>query len=120
MTEAAPRRWTSAEFFASQETQPERYELVDGLPSRTIAGTTNAHDDIVVNVLAELRNQLRGGGCRPFTGDGRAGIQAVRQGPLAPARQSFHSGQPRHRKHGSHVNCHLIHRSAPRTLPCVL
>jgi len=28
------------------------------------------HDDIVVNVLAELRNQLRGGGCRPFTGDG--------------------------------------------------
>ena len=36
-----------------------------------MAGAKNVHDDIVVNVLAELRNQLRGGGgCRPFTGDG--------------------------------------------------
>jgi hypothetical protein len=29
MTEAAPRRWTIEEFFAWQEKQPERYELVD-------------------------------------------------------------------------------------------
>jgi Uma2 family endonuclease len=35
-----------------------------------MAGAKNVHDDIVVNVLAELRNQLRGTGCRPFTGDG--------------------------------------------------
>jgi Uma2 family endonuclease len=35
-----------------------------------MAGAKNVHDDIVVNVLAELRNQLRGGGCRPFTSDG--------------------------------------------------
>jgi Uma2 family endonuclease len=28
------------------------------------------HDDIVVNVLTEMRNQLRNGGGRPFTGDG--------------------------------------------------
>jgi Uma2 family endonuclease len=70
MTEAAPRRWTSAEFFAWQETQPERYELVDGFPVRMMAGARNVHDDIVVNILAELRNQLRGSACRPFTGDG--------------------------------------------------
>jgi Uma2 family endonuclease len=71
MTEAAPRRWTIEEFFAWQEKQPERYELVDGFPARMMAGAKNVHDDIVVNVLAELRNQLRvGGGCRPFTGDG--------------------------------------------------
>jgi Uma2 family endonuclease len=70
MTEAALPLWTIEAFFTWQDEQPDRYELVDGLPSRTIAGTTNAHDDIVVNVLAELRNQLRGGGCRPFTGDG--------------------------------------------------
>lgn len=71
MTEAAPRRWTVEEFFAWQEKQPERYELVDGFPARMMAGAKNVHDDIVVNVLAELRNQLRGGGgCRPFTGDG--------------------------------------------------
>jgi Uma2 family endonuclease len=70
MTEAAPRRWTVEEFFAWQERQSERYELVDGFPVRMMAGAKNVHDDIVVNVVAELRNQLRGGGCRPFTSDG--------------------------------------------------
>jgi Uma2 family endonuclease len=70
MTNAAPRQWTVEEFFAWQEKQPERYELVEGVPARTMVGTTNVHHDIVVNVLAELRNQLRGGGCRPFTSDG--------------------------------------------------
>jgi Uma2 family endonuclease len=70
MTETAPHPWTIEEFFAWQEKQPERYELVNGFPVRMMAGARNVHDDIVVNVLAELRNQLRGGGCRPFTGDG--------------------------------------------------
>ena len=70
MTDAAPRRWTVEEFFAWQEGQSERYELVDGFPMRMMAGAKNVHDDIVVNMLAELRNQLRGGGCRPFTSDG--------------------------------------------------
>jgi Uma2 family endonuclease len=70
MTEAASRRWTIEEFFAWQEMQPERYELVDGFPVKMMAGARSVHDDIVVNVLAELRNQLRGSDCRPFTGDG--------------------------------------------------
>jgi Uma2 family endonuclease len=70
MTDAAPRRWTVEEFFAWQEGQAERYELVDGFPVRMMAGARNVHDDIVVNVLAELRNQLRGRDRRPFTGDG--------------------------------------------------
>ena len=70
MTETAPPRWTVDEFFAWQERQSERYELVDGFPVRMMAGAKNLHDDVVVNVLAELRNQLRSGGCRPFTGDG--------------------------------------------------
>ena len=70
MTDAASRRWQLEEFFAWQERQLERYELVDGFPIRMMAGAKNVHDDIVVNVLAELRNQLRGGGGRPFTSDG--------------------------------------------------
>jgi Uma2 family endonuclease len=70
MTETARRRWTIEEFFAWQEKQTDRHELVDGFPLRMMAGAKNVHDDIVVNVLAELRNQLRGSGCRPFTGDG--------------------------------------------------
>jgi Uma2 family endonuclease len=70
MTDAAPRQWTVEAFFAWQEKQPECYELVEGFPVRMMAVAKNVHDDIVVNVLAELRNQLRGGGCRPFTSDG--------------------------------------------------
>jgi Uma2 family endonuclease len=70
MSDAAHRPWTIAEFFAWQERQPDRYELVGGFPVRMMAGARNLHDDIVVNLLAELRRQLRDSGCRPFTGDG--------------------------------------------------
>ena len=64
------KAWTLPEFFAWQEKQDVRYELVNGFPLRMMAGAKNVHDKIVVNVLGELRNQLRGSGCRPFTGDG--------------------------------------------------
>ena len=57
-------------FFAWQEAQAERYELVGGVPVRMMAGARNVHDDIVVNILAWLRTALRGSGYRPFTGDG--------------------------------------------------
>lgn len=70
MSEPAPRRWTVEEFFAWQEKQAERFELVDGFPVRMMAGARNVHDDIVVNLIGELRDQLRGSGCRPFTGAG--------------------------------------------------
>ncbi|WP_372424584.1 Uma2 family endonuclease [Salinarimonas chemoclinalis] len=69
MAEPAPRDWTIDEFLAWQEHQPERWELVDGQP-RAMAGASNVHDDIVVNILTELRRLTRGGPCRPFTGDG--------------------------------------------------
>ena len=70
MAETLERPWTIDEFFNWQERQPDRYELVNGRPLRMMAGAKNRHDDIVVNVLAELRTQLRASGCRPFTGDG--------------------------------------------------
>jgi len=70
MAEPVRRIWTLDEFFAWQENQPYRYELVDGHPLRMMAGAKNVHDDIVVNLVAELRDQVRGSGCRPFTGDG--------------------------------------------------
>jgi Uma2 family endonuclease len=70
MSEPAPPRWTVEEFFSWQEKQAERYELVDGFPVRMMAGARNVHDDMVVNLIGELREQLRGSGCRPFTGDG--------------------------------------------------
>jgi Uma2 family endonuclease len=70
MSQPHPTPWTIAEFFEWQLRQTERYELVGGFPVRMMAGARNVHDDIVVNLIAELRNQLRGGPCRPFTGDG--------------------------------------------------
>jgi Uma2 family endonuclease len=70
MAEPLERYWTVDEFFAWQERQPERYELVNGRPLRMMAGAKNVHDDIVVNILLALGPQLRGSGCRPFTGDG--------------------------------------------------
>jgi Uma2 family endonuclease len=70
MPDPASKPWTAAQFFAWQSSQKDRYELVSGFPIRMIAGAPNVHDDIVVNLLAELRGQLRGSGCRPFTGDG--------------------------------------------------
>ena len=75
MSEPAQRRWTVEEFLAWQKDQPVRYEFVGGFPVRLMAGATNVHDDIVVNLIAELREQLRGGGGRPFTGDG--GIETL-------------------------------------------
>jgi Uma2 family endonuclease len=70
MPDAAPRPWTVEQFFEWQAGQKDRYELVGGFPVRMMAGARNVHDDIVVNLLAELRAQLRDSGCRPFTGDG--------------------------------------------------
>jgi len=70
MSDPGLQPWTIEQFFAWQERQPDRYELVGGFPVRMMAGARNVHDDIVVNLLAELRVQLRGSACRPFTGDG--------------------------------------------------
>ncbi len=70
MAEPALRPWTVDAFFAWQERQSDRYELVGGQPLKMMAGARNVHDDIVVNLLSALRTQLRGEPCRPFTGDG--------------------------------------------------
>ncbi len=69
MAETALQPWTIEAFFAWQERQPERYELVGGFPLKMMVGVRNVHDDVVVNIVAELRNQLRGKPCRPFTGE---------------------------------------------------
>jgi Uma2 family endonuclease len=70
MSALETKPWTLAEFFAWQDLQDERYELVGGFPLRMQAGATQRHDAIVLNVLAELRNRLRGKRCQPFTADG--------------------------------------------------
>ena len=72
MAEAQLRRMSQDEFFAWQERQDRLYELVDGvpvLPLKMITGATQAHDRVVVNIIAALHRQLRGTPCRPTTDD---------------------------------------------------
>lgn len=79
----ARREMTVEEFLLWNLDQEQRYELVDGfpVPLRGMAGARAKHDTIVVNLIAELRQQLRGSDCRPRTADTavRTKINAVRR-----------------------------------------
>lgn len=69
MAQAALRHWTPDEFFVWQEKQAERYELVGGFPLRLMAGASNRHDAVALNLLVQLATKLRGSACRTFTAD---------------------------------------------------
>jgi Uma2 family endonuclease len=72
MAEPKLHRMSADEFFAWQEKQDRLYELVDGLPVlplKMMTGASQAHDRAVVNIIAALHRQLRGGPCRPTTDD---------------------------------------------------
>ena len=53
---------TLDEFLAWEDEQDERYEFLDGLV-RMMTGGTEDHDRLSVNLIALLRNALRGGPC---------------------------------------------------------
>lgn len=57
------------QFLDWRQEQPGRWELVSGTPVLMMAGAKQRHDRIVVNVLTDLRNALRGGPCRPWSAD---------------------------------------------------
>lgn len=69
MGEMARREMSPEEFLLWCLDQEDRYELVDGFPVKMMAGASNYHDVIVVNVLISLGTQLRGSGCRAATPD---------------------------------------------------
>ncbi|MFT3729786.1 MAG: Uma2 family endonuclease [Terricaulis sp.] len=48
--------------------EDERYEFVDGMPVLMV-GATDQHDQIVVNLIGELRARLKGTPCAPRTAD---------------------------------------------------
>ncbi|HEY6432364.1 MAG TPA: Uma2 family endonuclease [Acetobacteraceae bacterium] len=74
MSEARVHRWTLEEFLPweanqpGEENQPAKYELVDGQP-RLMTGETQAHHLIGLNIVAVLRDRLRGSPCRPCGSD---------------------------------------------------
>lgn len=63
-------RLTPAEYLAWEEQQEFRYEYVDG-EIRSMTGGTVNHSEIVTNLIAILKNHLRGGDCRILNSDGK-------------------------------------------------
>ena len=75
MAETAQKLMTVEEFFAWQQGQDDRYELVDGVPViladpiTMMTGASSQHDRITGNIFAALHNQLDGSPCWPATAD---------------------------------------------------
>jgi Uma2 family endonuclease len=95
-------RMTIEEFFVWQLDQDARYELVDGIPVEMTAGASGTHDDIVVNIIANLGNQLRGKPCKPRTADTalRTAVRSLRRADVLvtcdPSRpDSYEALEPR-------------------------
>jgi Uma2 family endonuclease len=69
MADTVARKLTADEFLAWDLTQPDqRHEFVDGAPV-AMAGATDRHDQIVINLIVGLAPRLRGGPCAPRTAD---------------------------------------------------
>ncbi len=107
MSDVAQRLMDADEFLVWSEDQEERYELIDGVPvlkfdngPEMMAGASEAHDQIVINIIQELRI-LRGGPCRVKSADQatRTAVRRVRRpdvtvdcGPRRP--DSHESSEP--------------------------
>jgi Uma2 family endonuclease len=66
------RQMTADEFLEwclAPEREEQKWEFVDGFPVELMTGTTDDHDQIVVNLIAALVPRLRGGPCAPRTAD---------------------------------------------------
>jgi Uma2 family endonuclease len=60
---------TLDEFLAWEERQTERYEFLGPGRLRLMAGGSDRHNDIAVNIVAALAGRLRGGPCRVRVAD---------------------------------------------------
>jgi Uma2 family endonuclease len=83
MVQARLKTMSVEEFLLWNLYQDQKYELVDGfpVPLRAMAGASDEHDRIVVNLIRHLGNQLDGSPCRPTTADKavRTSIQRIRR-----------------------------------------
>lgn len=82
-TTSAQRLMSIEEFFVWQQSQEDRYELVDGVPVimadpiTMMTGASTQHDRIAGNIFALLHGQLAGSPCWPATAD--VGIRTRRR-----------------------------------------
>jgi Uma2 family endonuclease len=67
------RYFTPEEYFAWEEGQLERHELIDGRVYAMTGGTRN-HSDIAGNFLSIIKPHLRGSGCKTYNPDCRVNI----------------------------------------------
>jgi Uma2 family endonuclease len=67
------RYFTPEEYFAWEEQQLHRHELIDGRVYAMSGGTRN-HSDIAGNFLAIIKPHLRGSGCKTYNSDCRVNI----------------------------------------------
>lgn len=78
----AQLQFTVEEYLANERAAEERHEYLDGLVY-AMAGETQQHGIISVNLVRELSTRLRGGPCQTFTKDTK-----VRCGPTPQALRS--------------------------------
>lgn len=71
--ETSDRYFTPQEYFAWEEQQLEKHELIDGYVYAMAGGTRN-HSDIAGNFLLIIKAHLRGKGCKTYTSDCRVNI----------------------------------------------
>ena len=67
---------TAEEYLAFELASQHRHEFVGGR-IYAMAGTTIVHADITLNIAAELRAQLRGKPCRPYTTEIKLKVRAL-------------------------------------------
>lgn len=67
------RHFTPEEFFAWEEQQLEKHELIDGRVYAMSGGTQN-HSAIAINFLLSIRSHLRGSNCNVFNSDLKVNI----------------------------------------------
>jgi Uma2 family endonuclease len=73
---AGKKTWTPEEYLAWERRQPEKHEFHGG-EVFAMAGATSEHNQIVANVLGELRSALRQKPCRVFASDLRVTVPAT-------------------------------------------
>jgi Uma2 family endonuclease len=67
------RYFTPEEYFAWEEEQLEKHELIDGFVY-AMSGGTRDHSDIAGNFLSIIKPHLRGSGCKTYNSDCRVNI----------------------------------------------
>ena len=67
---------TPEQYLKTEEKSPIKHEYIDG-EIFAMAGASDAHVTIALNLASVLRNHLRGSGCRVYISDMKARIESI-------------------------------------------